>query len=244
MPVRRGTNAAILRRDADLLVVDKPAGVLSVPGRGGEATVAEQLRALRLVSDDEPFRSVHRLDRDASGVLVFARTLAAQQNLTRQLESRSVEKTYLALVTGRVESDGEIALAIATDADGTKARIDAREGKPAITQYRVVERLVGFTLLECRPLTGRLHQIRVHCAALGHPLAVDPLYGGGRAILLSAFKRGYRPSGRRAEQPLIDRLTLHAMCLVLDHPSSGARMRFESPVPKDFRSTLNQLRRL
>ncbi|MFH0980833.1 MAG: RluA family pseudouridine synthase [Planctomycetota bacterium] len=234
----------ILHADEELLVVDKPAGVLSVLGHAREANLPELLRARRRVPPDEPFRTVHRLDRDASGVMVFARTLRAQRRLTEQFAGRRVEELYLALVQGHIASDGEVDLPLSVDRSGTRTEVAPRGGKPSLTRYRVVERLADHTLLECRPLTGRLHQVRVHLAAIGHPLAVDPLYGGGRAVFLSAYKPDYQPSHRHAERPLIDRLTLHAARLTFEHPAGGGPVTFEAPLPKDFRATLYQLRRV
>jgi 23S rRNA pseudouridine1911/1915/1917 synthase len=241
---RRFPEPKLLHADESLLVIDKPVGVTSVAGRPGEPNLPERLVSLRLVPPDEPFRVVHRLDRDASGVLVFARTLPAQQRLTEQFAQRQVEKVYWALVQGYVAADGLVDLPLRTDKSGTRAVVATHDGKPAQTRYRIVERLAGHTLLECRPLTGRFHQVRAHLAAIGHPLSVDPLYGGGRALLLSSYKPDYRASRRHDERPLIDRLTLHALRLTLAHPEGGAPLTCEAPLPKDFRATLNQLRRV
>lgn len=240
----RSPKPSLLHLDEHILVVDKPTGVLSVPGRSGESTVADLLKAARLVPNHEPFRSVHRLDREASGALVFARTPAAQRRLTHLFAAREVEKVYFALVQGRVPADGQVELSLRVDRDRGRTVISSGGGKPAVTTYRVVERVAGHTLLECRPLTGRLHQIRVHLAALGHPLAVDPLYGGREALYLSDFKSGYRPSRKHDERPIIGRLTLHAASIAFEHPAGTGRVCFESPLPKDFRATLNQLGRL
>ena len=113
-----------------------------------------------------------------------------------------------------------------------------------MTRYRILERLPGNTLLECRPLTGRQHQIRVHLAAIGHPLTVDPQYGGGESVLLSRYKSDYRPSSRRPERPLIERLTLHAARITFEHPHRGQPVTYESPIPRDLQATLRQLGRL
>lgn len=233
----------ILHLDAQLLVVDKPAGLLSVPGRARDPCVEELLRDNGVLAAGDELRTVHRLDRDASGVLAFARALDAQRALTAQFESHTVEKIYLALVRGCPGSEGRVDAPIAADRGASRARIHP-DGKPSVTQYRVLESFAGFALLECRPLTGRLHQIRLHLSSIGCPLAVDPLYGGATALHLSAIKPGYRPSRRHEERPLIDRLTLHARRLVLDHPATGQRSAFESPLPKDLRATLNQLRKI
>ncbi len=229
--------------DEHLLVVDKPAGVVSVAARG-ELSVRDLLVSTGKLTAEEPLRIVHRLDRDASGVIVYARTVEAQRLLTEQFAGRQVEKVYLALVQGYVAADGEIDLPLLPDKSGTHTHVSPRRGKPSLTQYRIVERVAGNTLLECRPLTGRLHQVRAHLAAIGHPLTVDPLYGGGSAVLLSFYKPDYRASTRHDERPLISRLTLHALRISFDHPAGCGRATFEAPLPKDFRATLNQLRRL
>jgi RluA family pseudouridine synthase len=236
--------SSVLYSDADLLVVDKPCGVLSVRGRGDDPCLSDLLRGRHGLPRDEPFHSVHRLDRDAGGVIVFARTREAERALTRQFEAREVEKVYLALVRGQVAADGEVDLPISADRDRSIAGIDRRDGKPSVTRYRVIERLGEHSLLECHPLTGRLHQIRVHLAAIDHPLSVDPQYGGSSALYLSRLKSGYRPSPRHDERPLIARLTLHAARITLTHPSTNERITFEAPIPKDLRATINQLRRL
>jgi 23S rRNA pseudouridine1911/1915/1917 synthase len=234
----------VLHADADLLVVEKPAGALSVHGRGEHPLLAELLIAAKLAPEDEPFRIVHRLDLEASGVMVYARTLEAQRSLTAQFEARTVEKTYVALVRGYVMAEGEIDRPLRNDDDGTRARVDIKRGREAVTRYSIIERVTGHTVLECRPLTGRLHQIRAHLASIGHPLAVDPLYGGAERIMLSTYKPGYKPSTRHEERPLIARLTLHAARIAFDHPAGTGRVTYESPVPKDLKATITQLRRL
>lgn len=233
----------LLYIDEDLIVVDKPPGIVSAPGQGGETAVEDLLRGRGPVPADAPFRIVQRLDKDTSGVIVYARTLDAQRRLTEQFENRLVEKTYVALVCGHVAEDGEIDAAIEVDKRAHEVRISPRRGKPSRTRYHVLERLPGNTLLECRPLTGRTHQIRVHLASIGHPLSVDPTYGGGECLLLSHYKRKYRSNRSGEEKPLISRLTLHAQRLAFNHPRTGERVVFEAPLPKDLRAAINQLRR-
>lgn len=193
----------LLYLDEHLVVVNKPAGLASAGTRGGEVTVPDLLRDRPELAANPTPRIVHRLDRDASGVLVYARTLAAQRALVSQFAGRQVEKVYLALVTGHVPGDGEIDLALVYDRRQNRVRTAVGRGKSALTRYHVIQHLPGHTLLECRPVTGRKHQIRAHLAALGFPLAVDPPYGGSQALWLSHFKPDYRPSRRHAEQPLI-----------------------------------------
>ncbi len=234
----------IVHLDADLIAIDKPPGVLSTGGRAFEVSAPQLLRGRFGLAEDEPFRVVQRLDKETSGVLIFARTLEAQRRLVRQWEDRAVEKVYLALVSGYVAGDGEIDLPLDLEKVGDKVRVARRRGKTALTRYRVLEHLPGNTLLECRPVTGRTHQIRVHLAAIGHPLTVDPTYGGGEALLLSHYKHRYHLNRRGEERPLISRVTLHAFQLAFDHPSTGQRLRLEAPLPKDYRAALTQLRRL
>lgn len=235
----------VIFSDDHLLVIDKPSGALSVSGRGNSPILANLLRKARLVPEDEPFRVVHRLDRGASGVMIFARTLEAQQSLSRQFEERVIDKTYIALVNGHVPNDdGEIDLPLRSEGDNARVVVDRRRGKPAVTRYRVLERVLGASVVECHPLTGRLHQIRAHMAAIGHPLAIDALYGGGTELRLSNFKARFKLNRTGQERPLIDRLTLHALRIRFAHPSSGDMVEFEAPLPKDLRTALNQLRRL
>ncbi|MFQ5807726.1 MAG: RluA family pseudouridine synthase [Phycisphaerae bacterium] len=234
----------ILHVDAELLVVDKPAGVLSAPGRGGKVGLPDLIREHPGRPCDEAFRIVQRLHEQASGVIVYARTFAVQRNLTRQFAEGRAETTYLALVTGYVDADGDIDIPLYYDKRAGKLRASSRRGDPALTHYRLVERVAGNTLLECRPLKERTDQVRAHLAAIGHPLSVDSEFGGGRAVLLSSYKPDYRVSTRRAERPLVDRLTLHAATVSLLHPATGEPVQFAAPLPKDLRATLAQLGRL
>jgi RluA family pseudouridine synthase len=234
----------ILHLDSDLLVVDKPSGVLPTPQRGEGIGLPNLLRERVELAEDEPFRLVHRLPEQASGAVVYARTAAGQRELVAQFREGRAEVIYLALVAGYVERDGEIDIPLYYDKRTGKLQASERRGTPAVTHCRIVERVAGNTLLECRPKNERADQVRVHLAASGHPLTVDPAFGGGSAVLLSDYKPGYRPSGRRAERPLIERLTLHAATVSLAHPGDGRPMQVSAPVPKDLRATLAQLGRL
>jgi 23S rRNA pseudouridine1911/1915/1917 synthase len=171
---------------------------------------------------------VHRLDKDTSGLLVVAKTLAAQTDLVRQLQARSVKRHYLALALGQVARDGAVDAPIGRHPVQRVKMAVVRGGKEARTHYRVLERFARATLLECRLETGRTHQIRVHLASIGHPLAGDPVYGKSRSgdARLDAFRRQ----------------ALHAWRLALRHPASGAEMAWESPLPADFAALLDTLR--
>lgn len=239
------TDEALIHVDDAIVAVNKPSGPACAAGRAGEITVIELLRALPRFANDEPLRIVQRLDREASGVLIYARTLEAQRLLTEQFAAGRVEKVYHALVSGYAVDDGQIDLPIKPSRRGTNVMCaTAKSGKPARTRYRVLERMPGITLLECRPQTGRTHQIRVHLSAVGLPLAIDPIYGSGTPLMLSKYKSGYRPSRRHEERPLIERLTLHAVSISFLHPADGRRVTYAASYPKDFRTALTQLRRL
>ncbi|WP_068115741.1 RluA family pseudouridine synthase [Tropicimonas marinistellae] len=201
----------ILHADADLLVVDKPSGLLSVPGKG--ADLADCLLA-RLDAAYPGTLLVHRLDRDTSGVMVFARRKSAQRHLGLQFERRHTEKRYIALVAGQPDADaGTVALPLIADwPNRPRQMVDVDRGKPAVTHWRVLERYAGSARLELRPETGRSHQLRVHLAEIGHPILGDPLYSTGAA----------------AQSP---RLMLHAEMLSLRHPDGGARVGFSATCP-------------
>ncbi len=246
-PTRRGkvVPPAILYEDDHLLVVDKPTGLSTVPGRSGPESLIAILRESELPGRDE-LRLVHRLDKGTSGVLIVARTLDAQRILTEQFSQGQVRKQYLALIAGHpFEPTGTIEAPIGVRKDGSGlVRIDERHGKPSVTDYEQLETFRGgFALLACRPRTGRTHQIRVHLAFEQMPLAVDPDYGGGTHIKLSDFKSGYRPNRHRPEATLLDRLSLHAETIEFAHPATGELVTFRAEPPRDLAVTLRQLRK-
>lgn len=225
----------VVYQDDDLLIVDKPAGLVVHPSPGhGSGTLVNAL--LGLGEDLAPAGIagvqrpgiVHRLDRDTSGLLMVARTDAAQASLQSQLKARRVKKTYLALVSGAVAAAvGRIEAPIGRDPGRRTRMAVTSDGRPSTTGYRVRERFAGWTLLELDLVTGRTHQIRVHLDAIGHPVAGDPLYGTGTS------RRG--PDG-------LARLFLHAWRLELTSPSSGRLIRAESPLPAALEDVLASLR--
>lgn len=237
---------AVLHEDAQVLACLKPAGVAVEAERGDDERPfkAAILHHLLAGADGRPPprpRVVHRLDKDTTGVVLVAKTKEALADLTRQLEERRVHKDYLALVLGAVKQDqGEVDLPLP---DPTAPRRGGAPRLEARTRWEVVERFHTHTLLRCHPVTGRQHQIRQHLAAAGHPLAVDPLYGGGAALLLSKVKRGYRPKAQGEERPLLGRLSLHAERIVFRSPATGEAVEVVAPLPEDLEVTLRQLRK-
>lgn len=201
----------ILHEDHEIVVVNKPAGLLSVPGRG------EHLADCLLTRVKDVFPQtllVHRLDRDTSGVMVFAQTPHAQRNLSMQFEKRSVKKTYIARVWGRLEpKSGTVDLPLIVDwPNRPRQMVDLHNGKPAMTDWRVLKASDAESRVRLMPKTGRSHQLRVHMQALGHPILGDPFYAEGEA----------------RDHP---RLMLHSEELRLRHPDGGEGMRFRAKVP-------------
>ena len=226
----------ILHQDDHLIAVDKPAGVLTVPGRGSQAPVL-----LEEVRQKAPGAlPVHRLDRDTSGVVVFAATRAAHKALGAAFEGRRAEKTYLALVRGDLAKAQRIDLPL-LEVRGGRVRVAAgreKGRKPALTRVVPQERFGLFTLCACTPRTGRMHQVRVHLAAIGHPLAVDPRYGSAEPLRVGDLWTG-------APDPytvVLSRTPLHASALRLPHPRGRGWLRVESPLADDIARCLDLLR--
>ena len=220
-----GVSVTVVHADDHVAVVDKPPGVVVHPGRGGEGgTLVHGLLATfpDIAGVGEPHRPgiVHRLDKGTSGLLAVARTPAACHSLVAQLKGRAVERRYLALVWGHVEAPAGLVDAPvgASAADPTRMAVSAR-GREARTRYEVLDRFddpVPLTMVECRLETGRTHQIRVHLAAIGHPVVGDDRYAGPR-------------SGPTPGRPF-----LHAHRLAFDHPATGRRVSFSSDLPDDL----------
>jgi tRNA pseudouridine32 synthase / 23S rRNA pseudouridine746 synthase len=198
----------VLYQDDAIVVVDKPPGLLSVPGK---LAGREDCLLARLVKADPAVRLVHRLDCDTSGVMVFARTHAAQGALGQQFEKRVVQKTYVARVAGDVDGDsGRIDLPLGADwPNRPRQMVDPVNGRAAVTDWQVIARTGGETRLRLTPLTGRSHQLRVHMLAMGHPILGDPIYGDAPA----------------------PRLMLHAETLGLRHPVGADWRTFQADLP-------------
>ncbi|MDQ1901760.1 pseudouridine synthase [Paracoccus sp. WLY502] len=201
----------VIHADHEILVVGKPAGLLSVPGRGEGK---DDCLINRLRGAFPTVLLVHRLDQDTSGVMVFGLTPHAQRTLAKQFEERKVKKTYVARLSGRLEpKTGTVDLPLIVDwPNRPRQKVDHDQGRPALTEWRVIRASDAETRVRLFPLTGRSHQLRVHMAETGHPILGDPLYATGTA----------------ADHP---RLMLHAESLRLRHPDSGVQVSFSQPAP-------------
>jgi 23S rRNA pseudouridine1911/1915/1917 synthase len=215
----------ILYEDDDLAVVEKPCGMVVHPAAGNEDgtlvnALLHHLKNLSGIGGVIRPGIVHRLDKDTSGLLLVAKHDAAHVELSRQLKDREMEKHYLAVVEGAMKEDsGVVDAPIARSKTNRKRMAIDPMGRPAITEWRLVEELKGGSLLDVHLITGRTHQIRVHMAHVHHPVAGDPIYG---------FKHGL-PAPR---------LMLHARTLAFTHPGTGERMCFEAPIPEVFAAML------
>lgn len=198
-------------QDRDIIVINKPSGLLSNPGRGAHT---HDCALTRLQAYYPKAILVHRLDCATSGIMVFAKNKKAESNIKTQFQDRLSKKVYIAEVMGHLNSDeGEIDLAIAPDADNPPMQITSSSGKSAYTRFKVLERRENSTLVELIPSTGRTHQLRVHMLALGHPILGDDFYGDEKAVKASS------------------RLRLHAQRLGISHPYSNKPLSFYSKHP-------------
>ncbi len=220
----------IAYEDGDLLVINKPAGLTVHPGAGRQTgTLVHAILAhcpdLPGIGGEQRPGIVHRLDKDTSGLLVVAKTEAALRHLQAQIQARRARRDYIALVHGRMaKREGTIDAPIGRDPRHRTRMAVVASGRRAVTHYRVAEAFEGATLLDVRLETGRTHQIRVHCAHLGHPVVGDPVYG------------------RRPNPWGLARQALHAHRLAFVHPGSGAALSFTASLPADMASALRVLR--
>jgi 23S rRNA pseudouridine1911/1915/1917 synthase len=237
---RVSTRLSVLVEDDDFVIVDKPAGLLSVPTAEHEndTLLARTLDYLHHRFGRRPLAFVvHRLDKDTSGSIVFARNRPALRFLQDLFKTHAIEREYLALVEGAVLDSGTFSADLVADAGSARRGVarPGEQGKRAVTRYRAIERLAGATLVSVELETGRTHQIRVHFAAAGHPVLGDRVYGGRG--------RESRVEGRQSKLPEIPRQMLHARRLGFPHPQTGKPVRAEAPLPEDFVAVLEGLRK-
>lgn len=231
----------VLFENDDMIVLNKPSGLLSIPDREGKEI---SLKVMLQEAFGQIF-TVHRLDKDTSGAIVFAKNEAAHKFLSEAFENRTVEKYYIGIVMGEPAEDQKTMDGPIMEHPAKKGQMMVHQrGKASLTDYEVVERLKKFTLVKFQLHTGRTHQIRVHMANEGHPILVDPLYGDGAPILLSTYKKKFKLSkDLENERPIMGRLALHASELKLPL-LSGETIEIIAPLPKEFSAFLNQFRKL
>jgi 23S rRNA pseudouridine1911/1915/1917 synthase len=223
---------AVVHEDAQLLVIDKPAGLVVHPGSGNaDGTLLNALLHHVPALNGVPRAGiVHRLDKNTSGLLVAAKTLEAHTSLVRQLQAHSVQREYLALVAGVPAAQGRVEAPIGRHPVARTRMAVVARGKSAVTRFRLLRAGAGWSLIQCNLETGRTHQIRVHMHSIGHPLLGDPVYGSkGIARVLPGSARSFA------------RQALHAARLELTHPATGARLAFHAPLPADLAELLAAL---
>ncbi len=227
----------ILFEDEDMIVINKPAGVLSIPDRFGKELSIKSLLQDKYGS----IFTVHRLDQATSGLIIFVKNAEAHKELSILFEGRTIEKKYLGLVMGRPEATGTIEAAIMEHPIKKGQMYIHVKGKPALTTYEVVTYYKRYALVSFQIHTGRTHQIRVHAKQIGHPIVADEIYGDGEKLLLSSIKKkNFKLSkSEDEEKPLLARHALHAHTLKLVF--KGKEFSFEAPLPKDLAATIKQL---
>ena len=230
----------ILFEDEAIVVVNKPAGVLSIPDR-----FKPELANLKniLLQEREVVIPVHRLDKFTSGIIIFAKSPEAHRDLSNQWQGKKVDKTYLAFVQGVPNLEfGTINKPIASDPSRPGKMKINRNGKAAVSHYKVLQTFQDIALVEVKIETGRTHQIRVHLRSIGHPLLVDKDYAKKEAWFLSSFKGKKFSRGKELEErPLLSRLSLHAQTLVFKNPTTQEQQILSAEFPKDLRALSKQL---
>ena len=236
---RMPTLPPVIFQDEALIAFNKPSGLLVSPDPRARTSVC--LMTLAQEKFGAGLANVHRVEADASGLVLCAKTKPALDFVSGQFQSKTVGNYYEAIVVGAPPLENyEVDFVLKEDeAAPERMCVVKKHGQAAVTEFRVLARYGRFTHLECRPRTGRKHQIRVHLAASGTPILNDPVYGDETRLLLSGFKRGYK--GREDERPLIGRLALHASRLTVTHPVLRERMTLAAPLPKDLQVALKYL---
>ncbi len=233
-------NPEIIFENDSFIAINKPAGLLSIPDREQTQTSLKDI----LLAKYGSIYTVHRLDKDTSGIILFAKTEAAHKYFSQLFEERKIEKYYIGLVHGSLaEKKGTLDAPISEHPTQKGLMVVHRKGKPSVTDYEVMEDLKYFSLLQFQLHTGRTHQIRVHCKNMGHPLACDELYGDGKPILLSSLKKKFKLSKHdEEERPMLNRLALHSGRLKFTD-ADGTVIDLQAELPKDIRALLQQLRK-
>lgn len=231
----------IIFEDDQIIILDKKAGIPVIPARGKDKSISVKELLLR---KREEVLTVHRIDEETSGLILFAKDAHSHRVLNKQFRERVVHKKYTLLTRGIPNpKEGEITFNLKKLNNQNKSII-ARDGKEATTQYQVIEEFNNISLCEAAIMTGRHHQIRVHFKSINCPLLVDPVYGDSGFFLSEIKAKKYNKGKHEEEKPLLNRLSLHASHLSFHHPKTEENLEFYSELPKDLRACINQLKKL
>jgi 23S rRNA pseudouridine955/2504/2580 synthase/23S rRNA pseudouridine1911/1915/1917 synthase len=232
---------SIILENDDFVAVNKESGILTIPDRHDDT----QISLYQILNQKYgKIFIIHRLDRDTSGLILFAKNEASHKYLSQLFEQRNIEKKYLGIVRGSMPfKSGSINEPIAEHPVKKGVMMISKKGKPSLTNYEVLEDYGVYSLINFEIQSGRTHQIRVHSKSIGHPIICDPVYGDGKPVLLSSFKKKYKLSQNELEErPIISRLGLHSLSLKF----SDTRQKYfyiEAPLPKDMKALLQQLKK-
>lgn len=228
----------ILFENDDLVAVNKASGMLTIPDRFN--TELSSLYNFLQKQYDQIF-TVHRLDRDTSGVVIFAKNEATHKWLSGLFENRTIDKHYLGIVKGSpINKNGIINGPIAENQHQKGTMVINKRGKPSATEYNVIDDFGIYSLVKFKILSGRTHQIRVHMKHIGHPIVCDEIYGDGKPILISSFKKKFKLNREEEEQPILKRLGLHAYQIKFNN-QAGQTIEISAELPKDMKALLQQL---
>lgn len=232
---------SIIYENDDFVAIDKNSGVLTIPDRHDDSQSSLYKMLTRQYGK---IFIVHRLDRDTSGLILFAKNEETHKHLSQLFEQRKIEKIYLGIVRGNLTpAEGSINEPIAEHPARKGEMIISKRGKASITDYKVLENYGIFSLVQFDIHSGRTHQIRVHTKSIGHPIICDTVYGDSKPILLSSFKKKYKLSkDDEEERPIMNRLALHSHSLSFTD-SHNKKHTLEAPLPKDMRALLQQLKK-
>lgn len=231
----------IIFEDEDIIVVSKYSGVYTIEPRH---KTKDPVLFTELSKTRPDLLILHRLDKDTSGLVIFAKNETAHKKLSQDFENNRIEKVYFAFVEGVLDFEDVYLIDVPILITPGKYQVQINDkGKPSQTKIRIVETYKNHSLIEAKLVTGRTHQIRVHLQYLGYPLIVDKLYGNTTEFYLSQIKRKYKHNRSTPERPLIKRQTLHSRFMSFNHPTSGEKLSFEAKLPKDLNALRNQLRK-
>lgn len=230
----------IIAENENWVALNKPSGLLSIPDREGKEVSLKSL----LIEKYTDIYTVHRLDKDTSGLIVFAKNITTHKHLSLQFEGRQTKKIYQGLVIGALpEEKGSFSSSIAEHPAKNGTMVIHKNGKESLTDFEVLEDFGIYSLIQFQIHTGRTHQIRVHMKDYGHPIVCDEVYGDGKPVLISSFKKKYNLSKDELEErPILGRLALHSFQLGFND-INGTSIELEAELPKDMRATLQQLRK-